>query len=110
MFYTVSLSEIMSDKLHTIQVFGSGCSSCKKLYEAADRAVKDLGSEIEVEYITDINRLLELGVMQSPVLAIDGKPVAVGFIPNAEQLKELIGGAIGGNGRAGSGCGCAGGC
>ena len=106
----------MTKALHTIQVFGSGCPNCKKLYEAAKRAVKDIGSEIEVEYITDIIRLLEIGVMQSPVLVIDGKPVAAGFIPNAEQLKELISGAVCGGdktccgGGTGSGCGCGGRC
>ncbi len=108
----------MSKAPHTIQVFGSGCPNCKKLHEAVKRAVKDLGSEIEVEYVTDITKLLELGVMQSPALVIDGKTVAAGFIPSAEQLKELIGGVVcgddetccGGGSDSGSGCGCGGSC
>jgi glutaredoxin len=28
--------------------------------------------------------------MQSPVLAIDGKPVMVGFTPDIEEIKSLI--------------------
>lgn len=104
----------MSNTPHTIQIFGSGCPNCKKLYEAVKRAVKDLGSEIEVEYITDITKLLEFGVMQSPALVIDGKTAAAGFIPNAEQLKELISGVVCGDDKTccggGTSSGCGGSC
>jgi small redox-active disulfide protein 2 len=75
-----------------LQVFGSGCTSCKRLHETVVRAAQELGLSAEVEYVTDITRLLELGVMRSPVFAIDGKPVAVGVIPSVEQVKELISG------------------
>ena len=31
-----------------------------------------------------------MGVMSSPVLAIDGKPVIFGFLPKLEKIKEAI--------------------
>jgi glutaredoxin len=43
-----------------------------------------------VEYITDIQKIVEMGVMSSPVLAINGKPVMVGFVPNSEKIKAII--------------------
>ncbi|MGB9883205.1 MAG: thioredoxin family protein, partial [Microgenomates group bacterium] len=64
-----------------IQVLGSGCATCKALYELTKQAVEELGLKDEVEYITDISKIIEMGIMQSPVLAIDGKPVMVGFKP-----------------------------
>ena len=73
-----------------IQVLGSGCPTCKKLHELTIRAVKDLKLETEVEYTDDIQKLLEMGVMSSPVLAIDGKPVSVGIVPSLEKIKDLI--------------------
>lgn len=73
-----------------IQVFGSGCPSCKKLFELTKQAVQELGIKTEVEYITDIQKIVEMGVMQSPVLAIDGKPVMTGPISDIEKIKELI--------------------
>lgn len=73
-----------------IQVLGSGCPTCKKLYEMTTQAVKELGLNEEVEYITNIQKIVEMGVMQSPVLAIDGKPVMVGFKPDIEEIKKLI--------------------
>lgn len=73
-----------------IQVLGSGCPSCKKLYELTKQAVSDLGLNEEVEYITDVSKILRMGVMSSPVLAIDSKPVTVGFIPDIEKIKSLL--------------------
>lgn len=73
-----------------IQVLGSGCPNCKNLYELTKKAVEELNLKVEVEYVTDIQKIIEMGVMQSPVLAIDGKPVLVGSVPGIEKIKELI--------------------
>lgn len=73
-----------------IQVLGSGCSTCKSLYELTKKAVSDLGMHEEVEYITDVSKIVEMGVMSSPVLAINGKPVMVGFLPDIEKIQELL--------------------
>jgi len=73
-----------------IQVLGSGCSTCKKLFELTKQAAAELKLKTEVEYITDIQKIIEMGVMSSPVLAIDSKPVMVGFVPNVEKIKEAI--------------------
>ena len=74
-----------------IQVLGPGCSSCKKLLELTKQAVEELGLKTEVEYITDIQKIVEMGVMSSPVLAINGKPVMTGSVPGVEKIKDLIG-------------------
>ena len=73
-----------------IQVLGSGCSTCKSLYELTQKAVSQLGLNEEVEYITDVSKIIEMGLMTSPVLAIDGKAVMVGFTPDIEVIKDLI--------------------
>ena len=73
-----------------IQVLGSGCPTCKKLFDLTTQAVKELELKTDVEYITDIQKIIEMGVMQSPVLAINGKPVMTGFVPDIEKVKEII--------------------
>lgn len=73
-----------------IQVLGSGCPTCKKLFEMTKQAVRELNLEVEIEYITDIQKILEMRVMSSPVLAIDGKSILVGQVPDMEKLKQLI--------------------
>jgi len=73
-----------------IQVLGSGCPTCKRLYELTLQAVKELNLNEDVEYITDISKIIEMGVMSSPVLAVDGKPVLVGQVPEVEKIKNIL--------------------
>jgi len=80
----------MENKTMQIQVLGSGCPTCKKLFELTKQAVEELGLKTEVEYITDIKKIVEMGVMSSPVLAIDGKPAITGFLPDVEKIKDTI--------------------
>ena len=72
-----------------IQVLGSGCPTCKNLYELTKTAVAELGIEAEVEYITDISKIIELGVMESPVMTINGKIAMLGS-GSLEKIKEVI--------------------
>jgi small redox-active disulfide protein 2 len=73
-----------------IQVLGSGCATCKKLFELTKKAVEELNLKTEVEYITDIQKIVAMGLMQSPVLVVDNKPVLVGFTSDIEKIKKLI--------------------
>ncbi len=73
-----------------IQVFGSGCPTCKRLYEMTKTAVSESGLSIEVEYVTDVRKMVELGLMQSPALVINGNIAAAGRVPNISELKEMI--------------------
>ncbi|MDD5696578.1 MAG: thioredoxin family protein [Candidatus Pacebacteria bacterium] len=103
----------MDDKIEKIEVFGSGCDSCKKLLDLARKAAAEMELNIKVEYIDDIQKAIELGVMSFPALAINGKPIIVGMIPGTEEIKEAIinyqKGAA--NVKEGSsGCSCGGNC
>lgn len=80
----------MDNKTMQIQVLGSGCPTCKKLFELTKQVVEELDLKIEVEYITDIQKIVEMGIMSSPVLAINGKPAISGFLPDVEKIKEAI--------------------
>lgn len=72
-----------------IQVLGSGCTTCKNLFEQTKKVVTDLGIKADVDYSTDVSKIIEMGVMQSPVLAIDGKPVMVGG-GNYDKIKSIL--------------------
>jgi len=80
----------MENKIKKIQVLGSGCPTCKKLFENTKQAAEELNLDLEVSYITDITRIVEMGIMQSPVLAINGRPILVGKVPSAEEIKKII--------------------
>ena len=73
-----------------IQVLGSGCPTCKKLFEITKTAVKEMGLADEVEYVTDIQKILNMGLISSPVLVVNDKPALIGFVPNVEEIKKAI--------------------
>ncbi|MCX6382978.1 MAG: thioredoxin family protein [Actinobacteria bacterium] len=74
-----------------IQVFGSCCGTeGKKLYALTGQAVKELNINAEIEYITDIMRIVEKGFMQTPVLIIDDNPIVVGYVPDLKTIKNKI--------------------
>jgi len=73
-----------------IKVFGSGCPTCHKLFELTKEVVAELELDTEVEYICDIQKIIEMGLMQTPVLVINDKPVLSGSIGNKNIIKELI--------------------
>lgn len=72
-----------------ISVLGSGCATCKRLHEAVKKVVKDENIAAEVEYSTDVARIVELGLMSSPVLVVDGKPVELKSI-SENNVKEAL--------------------
>lgn len=73
-----------------IQVLGSGCPTCKKLFELTKEAAKQLQLDEEVEYITDVSKIIEMGIMNSPVLAINGKAALVGSLSDVEKIKRIL--------------------
>jgi len=76
-----------------IEVLGSGCPTCRKLYEITKKAAEELGIKDEVEYVSGpkgIERLIELGAMASPAIAINNKLVFVGYTPDIERIKKLL--------------------
>lgn len=95
-----------------IEVLGSGCPSCHKLFELTRQAVKDLGLQEEVTYVTDIQRIIKMGVMQVPILAIDGRPVMTGLADDIEKIKDVIikGSEASAPETGRGGCSCGGNC
>ncbi len=89
-----------------IQVLGSGCTTCKKLFEQTKQAVSELKLDIEVGYSNDIQKIIELGAMSSPVLAINNKIALVGQVPGVEKIKEIITSNNTVKSELASGCSC----
>ncbi len=73
-----------------IQILGTGCPKCQALEKNARQAIQDLGIDANVEKVTDINTISEMGVMMTPGLAVDGDVKATGKVLTAEQIQELL--------------------
>ena len=73
-----------------IEILGTGCPKCKKLAELAEQAVKESGIEAEIIKITEINEIMNYGVMITPALVIDGEIKSTGKIPSIEEIKNWL--------------------
>ena len=76
-----------------IQILGTGCAKCKALEASAIEAVKALGSNDEVVKVTDLDEIMDMGVMITPALAIDGDVKSAGKVLTPEQVTEYIKGS-----------------
>ncbi len=73
-----------------IEILGTGCPKCKKLTELTEEAVNELAVSAEIIKVTDINKIINYGVMVTPALVIDGKVKIAGKIPGKEEIKKWI--------------------
>ena len=73
-----------------IQILGTGCPKCKKLAENAKEAVNGRESEFEIVKITDINEIMQFGVMMTPALAVDGQVKVTGKVPSVDEIKKIV--------------------
>ena len=73
-----------------IQVLGAGCPKCKQVAANSKTAADELGVEVELEKVTDINDILQFGVMLTPGLVIDGEVKASGRVPGTDEIKQWL--------------------
>ena len=74
----------------SIKVLGAGCSSCHTQFENAKQAVQNMGLAVEVDYVTDLQKIMEYGVLSTPALVIDENVAAMGNILSPADIEELL--------------------
>lgn len=79
------------NKITSIKVLGAGCKSCHKQFENVKKAVEELGLEIEVEYITDMEKVMAFGVMSMPAIVVNEKVVSMGKVLKSVEVIKLLG-------------------
>ena len=78
------------DGICCVKVLGAGCKSCHEQYENIREAVKALGLDIEVEYITDMEKVMEYGVMSMPAIVVNDKVVSMGKVLKTADVEQLL--------------------
>jgi small redox-active disulfide protein 2 len=73
-----------------LQILGTGCPKCKKLARNAEAAAEELGLDCEIEKVTDVNEIMEFGVMMTPALAVEGEVKVAGKVAGVKDIKELL--------------------
>ncbi len=73
-----------------IKVLGTGCPKCKALEKTVINSLVELGISADVSKVEDIMKIIEYGVMRTPALVINGKVVISGYVPDNNEIKNLI--------------------
>lgn len=73
-----------------LRVLGTGCARCKLLAENVETAAKQLGLDYKLEKVTDIEAIMQAGIMSIPALVVDGKMKFYGKVPSVDELKKML--------------------
>lgn len=73
-----------------IGILGTGCPKCKKLAQNVEEAVKELNIDAEILKVTNIDEIMNYGVMMTPALAIDGEVRSAGKVLGKEEIKKIL--------------------
>lgn len=79
-----------SERRMEIKVLGPGCKNCKTLESAVLRVLEEMGVEASVEKVENPRKIVELGVMMTPGLIINGKIKSTGKVPKPEEISKWI--------------------
>lgn len=82
--------EKVTENIKNIKVLGAGCASCHKQYENVREAVSDIGLDVEIEYITDMEKVMTYGVMSMPAIVVNDKVVSMGKVLKVSEVERLL--------------------
>jgi small redox-active disulfide protein 2 len=73
-----------------IEILGTGCAKCKRLFANAEQAVRDLKMTADVIKVEDLDEIVNRGVMLTPALFINGELAAEGRVPCVDEIKTML--------------------
>jgi len=69
-----------------IKILGTGCPRCKRLERLVMEVCQKNGITASINKVKDLDKIMDYGVMVTPSLVVNGKVVAAGRIPKAEEI------------------------
>ena len=73
-----------------IEILGTGCPNCKRLEENAKKALEETKTKAEIVKVTEIDKIVEYGVMSTPAIVIDGEVKSYGKVASVEEIKGML--------------------
>ncbi|MFC1550204.1 thioredoxin family protein [Candidatus Neomarinimicrobiota bacterium] len=73
-----------------IKVLGTGCMKCKSLEEKVRQIAQDNNLVIDVEKVTDLNKIMDYRIMMTPGLVVNGEVKSSGRVPKDSEILKWI--------------------
>jgi small redox-active disulfide protein 2 len=83
-------SKVWRMTMKEIKILGTGCPKCRKLAEVAESVAREMNIDYKLEKVTDINKIMDFGVMITPALVVDGEVKIAGKIPKTDDIKKML--------------------
>ncbi len=87
---TTFANTAVNDEISSIKVLGAGCKSCHDQYQNVINAVVEMGIATNVEYITDMEKIMSYGVMSMPAIVVNEKVVSMGKVLKTADVMKLL--------------------
>ena len=73
-----------------IKIFGLGCMKCEALFDTVKEVVSKNKIDADIEYVTDMEKIMAFGIMSMPAMMIDNKLISSGRVLKAKDIEKLI--------------------
>lgn len=73
-----------------IEILSRGCSKCETLELIVREIVDEHKLLAEIIKVTDINKMIDYGVMLTPGLVVNGEVKVTGRLPTRTEIEELL--------------------
>ena len=73
-----------------IEILGTGCAKCKRLFANTQQAVKELNITVDLVKIEKIDEITDRGVMMTPARIINNEIAAEGRVPDVKEIKAML--------------------
>jgi len=70
----------------SVKILGTGCKNCQNLENKVRELVASNNIDATVEKVTDIQEMVNYGIMMTPGLIINEKVKSFGIIPKDDQI------------------------
>ncbi len=74
-----------------VEILGDGCAKCQRLQDNVSKALGRIPSnDVEVTVTGSPERLAHYSLLTLPALAIEGKVVVKGDVPDVDEIIKLL--------------------
>ncbi|NLB72516.1 MAG: thioredoxin family protein [Firmicutes bacterium] len=76
------------------EVLGRGCPRCHKLAGSIREVASQLSLKVDIVHVTDLNEIVERGVMLTPAVFLDGDKKCEGRVPTESEIRSWLTGGV----------------
>jgi small redox-active disulfide protein 2 len=73
-----------------VKILSTNCSKCKRLESKLRELVDENNINARVTKVTEIDKMLDYGIMMTPGLVINEEVKSVGIVPKDDQLLKWL--------------------